>query len=155
MATKWNPDIMLPIAEVLSRLHAENKDYAFAFGVTSRTFTNWYRDIPELRELVVAGRQEDNVTVAKSLFERANGYSHPEEKIFLDKDGDIVRAKTIKHYPPDTGAIAFFLKNRDPENWKDRHEVVVEDLTREKIIKEKMDKLEKTGALPTSITPPD
>jgi hypothetical protein len=29
----------------------------------------------------------------------------------------------MKHYPPDTGACFIWLKNRDPENWRDKQDI--------------------------------
>ena len=49
----------------------------------------------------------------------ATGYWHPEEKVFC-RNGQIIRVKTIKYYPPDTAACIFWLKNRRPNLWSDR-----------------------------------
>ena len=35
----------------------------------------------------------------------------------------VTKVQTIKHYPPSETAMIFWLKNRDPENWRDRQEV--------------------------------
>ena len=60
--------------------------------------------------------------VAASLYHRAMGYSHPEDKIFLH-EGKVVRAQTTRHYPPDTGAAMAWLKNRQGLYWRDNHDV--------------------------------
>jgi hypothetical protein len=63
-------------------------------------------------KLAVEEVQEEAIDITESkLFERINGYSHPEEKIF-NYEGGIVRADTTKHYPPDTTAIIFYLKTK-------------------------------------------
>lgn len=54
-----------------------------------------------------------------SLYRRAIGYTHAEEKIFCH-EGQVIRAKTIKHYPPSEVAMQFWLKNRQPERWQDK-----------------------------------
>lgn len=66
-----------------------------------------------------------------SLFRRAIGYSHPEEKIF-QHEGRIIRARTMKHYPPSEDAGKFWLKNRRPDRWADKQEI---DLTKDIIVK--------------------
>ena len=38
-------------------------------------------------------------------------------------DGKIVKIETIKHYPPETAAMIFWLKNRKKEYWRDKQEV--------------------------------
>lgn len=56
-----------------------------------------------------------------SLYRRATGYTHAEEKVFCH-EGQIVRAKTIRHYPPSEAAATFWLKNRQPDRWRDKPE---------------------------------
>jgi hypothetical protein len=60
--------------------------------------------------------------VASKLFHRAIGYEHPEDKIF-NNNGEEMVVPTIKHYPPDTTAAIFWLKNRQPDKWRDRQEI--------------------------------
>lgn len=89
-------------------------------GVSSRTIRAWKGKhktfLPALRK---AKQVADNLVEA-ALFSRAVGYSHPEEKIFCSKDGDIVRADTVRQYPPDTAAAIIWLKNRQPEKWREK-----------------------------------
>lgn len=58
--------------------------------------------------------------MTKSLYRRANGYDQPSEKIFC-YEGEVVRADTSTHIPPDTTAAIFWLKNRRPDLWRDKH----------------------------------
>ena len=44
------------------------------------------------------------------------------EKIFCSR-GKVIRVETVEHYPPDTTAMIFWLKNRQPDRWRDRAEV--------------------------------
>ena len=54
-------------------------------------------------------RDEADADVAVKLRDRALGYSHSSEKIFLNRDGEVVRVETIEHYPPDTKAAETWL----------------------------------------------
>lgn len=65
--------------------------------------------------------------VEASLFSRAVGYSHPDEKLYLI-DNKIERAKTTKHYAPDTTAAIFWLKNRQPDKWRENYQFDVHDM---------------------------
>jgi hypothetical protein len=47
------------------------------------------------------------------------GYSAPEDKIF-NNDGKPLIVPTVKNYPPDTTAVIFWLKNRRPDEWRDK-----------------------------------
>ena len=53
------------------------------------------------------------------MYQRACGYTHPEEQLFQFR-GEVIRAKTTKHYPPDTEAAKFWLRNRHPGKWRDK-----------------------------------
>ena len=71
------------------------------------------------------GRVSDS-RVEKSLYQRANGYSHPAVKVFMTRDGKTVEHKYIEHYPPDVTACLFWLKNRRPDRWRDVHNIEAE-----------------------------
>jgi hypothetical protein len=58
--------------------------------------------------------------VERSLYERAVGYNYEATKIFMPAGREKpVYAPYIEHVPPDVTACIFWLKNRDPENWRD------------------------------------
>jgi hypothetical protein len=40
-----------------------------------------------------------------------------------NKDGVVTQVKYRQHVPPDTTACIFWLKNRRPDLWRDRHEI--------------------------------
>lgn len=106
----------------LCLLGATNVELADFFGVANSTFDKWVKAHAEVREAMRLGKMMANANVADSLYRRAMGYSHPETDIRVI-DGRIVKTEVIKHYAPDTGACAFFLKNRDKANWRDRQEI--------------------------------
>jgi hypothetical protein len=84
------------------------------------TLQRWKTGYPEFRAAIKKGREEADANVGKSLYQRACGYSHEEDKIFCNADGEVTTVKTIKHYPPDLGSMVFWLKNRNRELWNDR-----------------------------------
>ena len=93
---------------------------ASVFRVTEQTINQWKKD-DKVYLALKEGKDIADAMVERSLFERAMGYSHPEEEIFCYK-GEIIRVETIKHYPPDTIAEIFWLKNRQPDKWREKHE---------------------------------
>lgn len=57
----------------------------------------------------------------QSLFRRAMGYTHPATK-FFQAGGSILREDYVEHYPPDATSMIFWLKNRQPDKWRDKRE---------------------------------
>ena len=60
--------------------------------------------------------------VAESLYHRARGYVHEEDKIF-QHEGMPVIVPTMKHYAPDTNACSLWLRNRQPDKWRDQKNI--------------------------------
>ncbi len=104
----------------MNALYKEGKtdaQVANIIGVSRRTIYNWRGENPEFFHSLKASKNIADDLVEASLFNRATGYSHIEEVCFSYK-GDIVTHKTKKHYPPDTTAAIFWLKNRQPDRWR-------------------------------------
>src|SRR4029077_12993032 len=58
--------------------------------------------------------------VERSLSLRANGYSYDAVKIFMPAGPkQPVVVHYTEHCPPDVGAAFIWLKNRDPDRWRD------------------------------------
>lgn len=103
-------------------LGATDSDLGNFFGVSETTINNWKKDHPEFLESLKRGKQQADAQVAKSLFQRATGYSHPETKI-ATTEGRITDSQEFeKHYAPDPTAAIFWLKNRQPELWRDKQQ---------------------------------
>jgi hypothetical protein len=109
----------------LCLLGATDKQMADIFGVAESTFNKWKIDHPEFSESLKEGKEIADAQVASSLFNRALGYSHNEDDIRA-VNGEIVITPTIKHYPPDTTACIFWLKNRQPKLWREKQPEVGE-----------------------------
>ena len=99
-----------------------NEQIAEALGICVATVYNLKNASKEFLEALKDGKSISDAIVEKSLFERACGYSHPEDKIFCH-EGHITIQRTMRHYPPDPTAMIFWLKNRKPKEWRDSVEV--------------------------------
>lgn len=132
------------VQEAFVRLTKEGKtleEVADVLGVTSRTLTNWMGKHQELFLAVRESRQMADELVEASLYQRALGYSHPETKFFCH-EGAVITEDTTKHYPPDTQAAVFWLRNRQPTRWKEKTEgdvTVNNNLNVEKLSDEQLD----------------
>lgn len=111
------------LAENYSLLGATDKEMADFFGVTERTLNQWKKSHPEFLQSLKKGKNIADANVASKLYNRAIGYDCKATK-FATSDGHITDSKEyIEHYPPDTTAAIFWLKNRQPEKWRDKKEI--------------------------------
>jgi len=119
--TKFKPEYM-DLAYKYCLLGATDADLARFFDVEESTVNNWKIDYPEFLESLKKGKEQADANVASKLYHRALGYEHSEDKIFND-NGEAMVVPTIKHYPPDPTAAIFWLKNRQPEKWRDKVDI--------------------------------
>lgn|SRR3990167_843811 len=91
------------------------------FKISRESLDTYKNANPKILDTLKTGKELSDNRVVRSLFERANGYQHPEDKIFCE-GGRVTVVPTIKHYPPDPTSMIFWLKNRKSKDWKDRVE---------------------------------
>jgi hypothetical protein len=104
------------------QLGATDFEIGQLLGVDTATIYRWKNTYPDFCEALLAGKEKADERVVRSLFHRAVGYSFESEKVFKHQ-GAIVRAAIVEHVPPDVGAATLWLKNRRPDDWRDRKEV--------------------------------
>ena len=113
-------------AHKLTLLGATDKQLADFFKVAESTLNLWKLEHEDFSESLKVGKAEADSRVEESLYQRAIGYNHPEEKVF-NHQGEILTHQTTKHYPPDSTSMIFWLKNRKPDEWRDRQELTGKD----------------------------
>jgi len=109
------------------------EELAEALGVCPRTVETWRKRHPEFLQALKEGRAAANARVEESLYQRAIGYTHTEERIVTEarerpgsgkSKGDaqqtkVVRKETItKTVAPDVTAQIFWLCNRGRGRWR-------------------------------------
>ena len=128
----------------LCLLGAVDKEIADFFDVDERTINDWKIAYPSFLQSMKNGKINADANVAESLYKRACGYEHDEDKIF-QYEGEAIVVPTKKHYAPDTAAAFIWLKNRTGKlqnSWKDRSEIIqktetdLSDLTDEELDEE-------------------
>jgi hypothetical protein len=106
-------------------LGATAEELAGFFGVTRGTINNWIATIPEFATALREGRDLADARIARCLYKRAMGYDHKVKRI-TECRGDEKTVTTELHFPPDTHACIFWLRNRRRRNWNPRAEVLTE-----------------------------
>lgn len=109
----------------LCLLGATDKELADFFEVDEATINRWKTEHKGFCKSLKRGKMEADSVVAEKLFKRATGYSHPDTDIRVIDDC-IVKTRLIKHYPPDTTAAIFWLKNRQKEEWRDKQHLEID-----------------------------
>lgn len=96
-----------------------DKQIAKAIGVSEKTINNWKVKNTDFFQSLKDAKDIADQLVEATLFERAIGYKHKEVKVFCHQ-GMIVTHEVEKVYPPDVTAMIFWLKNRQPDRWRDK-----------------------------------
>ena len=131
--TKYSKEVKRQL-ELVAKKGMTDAEMAEIVGVTEQTLNNWKKAHPGFFESLKEWKKEADHRVERSLYERATGYDHPETKtIYLPRhkegdkwvEGHWETIDIIRHYPPDPTSMIFWLKNRNKESWRDRHDVDV------------------------------
>ena len=89
--------------------------------VSQDSFIQYKKQFPELVEALKNGKEVIDTMVENALLKAALGYEYEERKITEDT---IERIKKYAH--PNTTALIFWLKNRKPQQWRDKQELGME-----------------------------
>src|SRR5690348_15902932 len=103
-------------AEKLCKLGATVAELGDFFEVSDRTIYRWQVQFPEFCQALKVGKEVADDRVQSSLYQRAIGYEHDAIDVRV-LGGVIVKTPIRKHYPPDTVAGIFWLKNRRKKEW--------------------------------------
>jgi hypothetical protein len=106
-------------ARKLCELGATDREIADFFEVSERTIHRWKIEHQDFCHSLKTAKETADERVERSLYHRAIGYSFDSVKIFNDK-GVSLEVPFIEHVPPDTTAAIFWLKNRRPDQWREK-----------------------------------
>lgn len=109
-------------ARKLCLLGHTDAELASFFEVSETTINNWKNKYPDFLESIKKGKEVADGNVADRLYQRAMGFIAPDVDIKVIEN-QIVETPLEKHYPPDTTAAIFWLKNRQRDKWRDKQEV--------------------------------
>lgn len=128
------PDGLL-LLEAWARDGLSDEQLAHNMGISPSTLYEWKKRFPEMSEALKKGKDVVDVEVENALLLKAMGFKETVRKAVKVKevqykDGKRVSEKEHIEYadeevfvPPDTTAQIFWLKNRRPEQWRDKREV--------------------------------
>lgn len=128
--TKEHYEVTPSVIRKVERLAARGLtiiQIGISLGWSEDTIHRKKKENKELSESIKKGQSKGIETMTNALFKRGKGYSYKEthDEVRADEKGKITKHKKVvkKHVAPDTTAQIFYLKNRDPDNWKDKREL--------------------------------
>ena len=126
---EWITDEGLIKIEGWARDGLTDEQIAGNIGIGKTTLYRWKNELWEIREALKRGKEVVDRQVENALLKRALGYQYDEvtRELVYDEDEqqDTLKVtKTVtKEVAPDTTAQIFWLKNRKPEDWRDKRDV--------------------------------
>lgn len=100
-------------------------------GISRETLHQWKNKFSDISDALKRGKEVVDREVENALLKRALGYDY--EEVSEKYEGGVLTEKKItkKHVVPDTTAQIFWLKNRKPDEWRDKQNVEISGLAEE------------------------
>lgn len=136
---EWlQPEGLLKL-EAWARNGLTDEQIAKNMGVAPKTLYRWKEQHSQICQSLKKGKEVVDITVENALYKKALGYTVKLKKTFKTKHVIYDEATGRKleeherlevgideiHIPADTVAQIFWLKNRKPEDWRDKRDVAV------------------------------
>jgi hypothetical protein len=93
-----------------------NDQIAENIGIAVKTLYEWQKKYSEFCDVLKRGKEVIDRQVENALLKTALGFEYEEETV--TNKGDVVTVRKVQH--PNTTALIFWLKNRKPEQWRDK-----------------------------------
>ena len=135
--TKWITNVEPRLSEIREwcMQGLTNEEMSKRLDINPDTWYRYMKEHPVLSELVQASKSVIDTKVENSLLKTALGYEYEEIKTVIEEDKNGKKRtrieKTKKYMPPNPTAQAFWLKNRRPELWSDRREIILDTKAQE------------------------
>ena len=115
----------VPWGRSLAKRGCTDEEIAEAFGVGVRTLYAWKGVHQEFQQALKESKSKTDEGIVESLYARACGLTkRTTRKVreVIDANGNKVKLTEVTEetLPPDTTAMIFWLKNRQPEQWRDK-----------------------------------
>lgn len=126
--TKFRKEFILQAYTICAETGATDRQLAKIYNVSEATINNWKINEPDFLESLKKGKDlYDCKTVEECLLKRAKGFRYTETTREPGREADpqtgrakmVITKKVSKLVVPDVTALIFWLKNRNPQRWKD------------------------------------
>ena len=120
---EWLQAENLILIEGWARDGLTDEQIAHNMGIHVSTLYTWKSRYDEISEALKKGKEVVDRLVENALLKRALGYEYEEVREKFEMGVCTERIVTKKEVIPDTTAQIFWLKNRKPDEWRDKRYV--------------------------------
>ncbi|KAK9679491.1 HNH endonuclease [Popillia japonica] len=111
-----------------AELGLTDEQIAGNIGISRSTLAQWKINFSDIADTLKANKEVADSVVENALYKNAIGYEYNEvTQERSPESGEMVVTKIVtKQATPNTSAQIFWLKNRQPDVWRDRKEVAMD-----------------------------
>ena len=100
------------------------EEIAKNMGIGRSTLNEWKIRFPNLTDTIKKNKQVSDYLVEGSVFKSIMGYTMSYKNEKVTKDGDVVEYEETVYIPPNPTLSIFWLKNRMPDKWREKVEII-------------------------------
>ena len=132
---KWLEEDSLTLLGAWARAGLTQEQIAKNMDISLSTFKDWKNKYPAISAALKIGKEQADYIMENALYKKGTGFSVRVCKPFklktveYNREGKKIKeqekieyAEYDEYYPPDVTAQIFWLKNRKPDDWRDRRE---------------------------------
>lgn len=125
-ATKYPTHVKPRLKEILEWKGngLTDEEIADNLGISRDTLINYKKRYPDFFDAIKTGKDAADCKVINAMFRRAIGYEYEEVSTVVrdGPEGRTTETRTVrKQEAPNVTAQIFWLKNRCPQDWRDRY----------------------------------
>jgi hypothetical protein len=130
--TKWETKILPHLSDIQKWIEAgvTIDEICERIDIAPSSWFEYANKHEVLKNLIDWSRSVTNSRVESSLLKAAMGYEYEEIKSVIEEDKNGKKRTRIekvkRHMPPNPTAMVFWLKNRAPNEWNDRREILID-----------------------------
>jgi hypothetical protein len=120
---EWLTEDGLTKLQGWARAGLTDEQIAHNMGISTVTLYSYKNNHPNIFNALKQGKEVIDIQVENALLKRALGYEYEEVTTTTNYKGEEEIKKVVKQIAPDTTAQIFWLKNRKPDEWRDKKDV--------------------------------